>query len=176
MQDERLFRARRVLDILVAEDSPIIQAILLRFLTGLGHRVVTVENGREAVGAVGAKDFDVVLMDIRMPEMDGMAATRSIRGTPTDAALTPIIACSADSSEEKVAEFLEAGMNACIDKPVDKAALLACIDRVLAEEIHEVLPEGEKKISTAVEGGRQINEDDSDVAAFLEKIEMADGD
>jgi len=176
MQDERSFRANRVLDILVAEDSPIIQAILLRFLSSLGHRVVTVENGREAVGAVGAKDFDIVLMDIRMPEMDGVAATRSIRRTPTDAALTPIIACSADSSREKVAQFLEAGMNACIDKPVDKAALLACIDRVLGKEIHEMLPGEDGEKSAAEDGAEHIDEDDSDVSAFLEKIATADGD
>lgn len=171
------FQVTRQLKILVAEDSPIIQAILLRMLNALGHEIVIVNDGREAVGAIQANDFDLVLMDMRMPEMDGEAATRSIRNNPSDIAFTPIIACSADTSDEKVSRFIKAGVNACIGKPVDREKLLLTINEILDETVHIPVdgvagPSQKKELSDNVDN--QTDEDDQDVAAFLESLKTVD--
>ena len=174
---EQAFEVTRQLKILVAEDSPIIQAILLRMLNALGHEIVTVSDGREAVGAIQANDFDLVLMDMRMPEMDGEAATRSIRGNPSDIAFTPIIACSADTSDEKVSRFMNAGVNACIGKPVDREKLLLTINEILDETIHIPVdgvagPSQKKELSDNADN--QTDEDDQDVETFLESLKTVD--
>jgi len=166
------FQAKRVLSVLVADDSPIIQTILLRILTNLGHKVVMVGNGLEAVGAVRSKDFDVVVMDMHMPEMDGATATRSIRGTPTDIAFTPIIACSVDNERDHVESFFEAGVNAYMEKPIDTEVLLQTIDEVLDEKIHELIMDGDRTANALRQetSDSLVDESDGDIDAFLDTL------
>jgi len=115
--------------ILVAEDLYMNQAIIEALLRGEGHEVVLVANGEEAVDAVQATDFDLVLMDMQMPVMDGIQATQMIRGLNERVRGIPIIALTANAMSEDVAACLAAGMNDHLAKPIDRNAL----SRVVAE-------------------------------------------
>ncbi len=109
--------------VLVAEDHPANRLLLDTWLSHFGHRVTCVENGRDAVTATASGDFDVVLMDRQMPEMDGFAASMAIRNLPGAAALTPIILLSADVLSQMADEMHAAGVFERMAKPVDFAAL-----------------------------------------------------
>jgi len=121
-------RPRRELRILVAEDSPANQLIVSRLLSRRGHQVVVVGDGRAAVRLVQSGHFDVVLMDIHMPGMDGMEATRAIR-TRLGADL-PIVAFSAYTSGMDRDDCMAAGMNAFLAKPADYGMLAQTIEEV----------------------------------------------
>jgi two-component system, sensor histidine kinase len=111
--------ARR-LKILCAEDNPYGRVILNTILTELGHRADFVGSGEEAVAAV-ARGYDVVLMDVTLPGIDGLEATRRIRALPGAAAGTPIVGISGREADD--AEARSAGMNSYLRKPVSPSAL-----------------------------------------------------
>ena len=118
---------RRRLRVLVAEDNPVNQEVARALLQRRGHDVTLVENGRLAVEAVQGGGFDVVLMDVQMPEMDGLAATRAIRALSAHASI-PIIAVTAHALAEEHARCLAAGMQACVVKPFRPDALFAVVE------------------------------------------------
>jgi PAS domain S-box-containing protein len=112
------------LKILLAEDNKINQKVALAMLASGGHSVDVAENGREAVEAVSAGNYDVVLMDIHMPEMDGVAATKAIRQLDdAQRAAIPIIALTANAMAGSRDTYLAAGMNEYVSKPIDAALL-----------------------------------------------------
>ena len=115
--------------ILVAEDFPMNQVIVEGMLRALGHEVTLVANGREAVAAVQSREFDLVLMDMEMPEMDGLAATRMIRALTSPLGAIPIIALTANAMSDAIIACRQAGMNDFIAKPIDRAELAAKIAR-----------------------------------------------
>ena len=115
--------------ILVAEDIPLNQMIVEAILIGAGHEVVLVRNGLEALEAMKSRPFDMVLMDIEMPEMDGLAATRAIRASGSNYAPVPIIALTANAMDEQIQSCREAGMNDHVAKPIDQEQLLAAVAR-----------------------------------------------
>jgi len=119
------------LHVLVAEDNAVNQRVARGLLEKRGHRVTVVPDGRRAVEAVAAGGVDVVLMDLHMPEMDGIAATRAIRGLDGPAAAVPIVAATAGAMEHEVRRCLEAGMDAAVAKPIDPRALFRTLARVL---------------------------------------------
>jgi CheY-like chemotaxis protein len=119
--------ASRGLNILLAEDNKINQKFASTLLTKAGHTVTIAENGLLAVDAMRHGDFDIVLMDIQMPEMDGVAATREIRALPAPRCDVPIIAMTAHAMTGAKEEYLAAGMNDYVAKPVDRAALFAVL-------------------------------------------------
>ena len=108
--------ARR-LRVLVAEDSPTNQKYVQIVLERAGHRVDVVANGLEAVEAVGRVPYDVVLMDVQMPEMDGLEATRRIRAMSGIPAEVPIVAMTANAGRDVVEQCYAAGMTDYISKP-----------------------------------------------------------
>ncbi len=109
----------RRLQVLVAEDTPASQIVLRGLLQKLGHHVDIVEDGRAAVEAVAATAYDLILMDMHMPVMDGVAATRAIRlGERGDATPLPIVAITANAFPSDRDTCLAAGMNAFLTKPV----------------------------------------------------------
>lgn len=112
------------MSLLVVEDSEINRFLAERLLENAGHRVVTAVDGLEAVEAVRRQDFDAVLMDIRMPVLDGIEATRRIRllADPVKRSV-PIIALTANVSDQDIAEYHAVGMNDCCAKPMSMAAL-----------------------------------------------------
>ncbi|GIW50760.1 MAG: hybrid sensor histidine kinase/response regulator [Gemmatimonadales bacterium] len=134
---------RRHLRILLAEDNRVNQEVAAAMLRKRGHEVDIVENGREAVEAVRKGRYDVVLMDIQMPEMDGVAATREIRSLPQGASL-PIIALTAHALPEERQRCLDAGMNAYVTKPFKPYDLFAAVEgwgRLKASGEPEATPE-----------------------------------
>ncbi len=117
------------LRVLVAEDNELNQRSISHFLQEAGHRVTLVENGLEAIKALEREPFDLVLMDVQMPEMDGMEATRIIRAH--DRRLynpeIPIIALTAYALKEDELRFITAGMDRFVTKPVEKELLFNAI-------------------------------------------------
>jgi CheY-like chemotaxis protein len=111
------------LQVLVAEDNVINQKVITAVLAGLGHYCTVVSNGAEALDAVKARRFDVVLMDIQMPKMDGMSATNAIRALGEPWANTPIVALTANAMAGDRERYLDAGFDEYVAKPVDPRAL-----------------------------------------------------
>ncbi len=121
--------------ILVVEDNPVNQKITQRLLEKRGYAVTIAENGRAAIEALSTAldgDFDLVLMDCQMPEMDGFSATRAIRALPGTRSRTPIIAMTANALADDRDRCVEAGMDDYICKPVRVGELDAMIQKVLA--------------------------------------------
>ncbi len=141
-QLERSERRTREVDlagrrILVAEDNPINQQLALEFLQHRGAEVDIAENGREAVTRATDNRYDVILMDIHMPELDGLEAAAILRRQSLD---VPIIAVSADALADSRASALEAGCNAYVTKPIDFDTLLTEIDDLLPGRDEAVTP------------------------------------
>ena len=119
--------SRHTLRILLAEDNPVNQQVATAMLLKRGHQVDIVSNGREAVDAVGARTYDVVLMDIQMPEMDGFAATEAIRALPEGRTL-PIIALTAHALSGERERCLERGMTGYVAKPFKAHDLFGAVE------------------------------------------------
>jgi PAS domain S-box-containing protein len=120
------------LRILVAEDSPTNQAVARGFLERRGHEVTVVDTGARAVEAVAQGDFDVVLMDLEMPELDGLAATRAIREAERDGGRRlPILAITAHALAGHRRECQAAGMDGFVTKPLRERQLFGAIARAL---------------------------------------------
>ena len=117
--------------ILLVEDVPVNQELACAILSKDGHEVFTANNGEEGVEAARAGIYDLILMDIQMPKMDGVEATRMIRGLPGSAGKVPIIAMTANVLPEQVKLFLGAGMDDHVGKPIRQADLKAAINRAL---------------------------------------------
>ena len=110
--------------------------ILSALLAPFGVDLTLVGNGREAVDAFGAAPFDIVLMDVQMPLMNGVEATTAIRRIEAERGLpmTPILALSANVMSHQVAEYLAAGMTGFIPKPIEGAKLIAAIEAALSAD------------------------------------------
>jgi CheY-like chemotaxis protein/HPt (histidine-containing phosphotransfer) domain-containing protein len=124
-------RSRRVL---LAEDNVVNQAVVAAIMRTHGHSIVTVDNGAQAVAAVLQSAFDVVLMDVQMPEMDGFEATAAIRHSEAGSDRhIPIIALTAHAMKGDRDKCLASGMDAYLSKPVHPRELLAAIDELVAD-------------------------------------------
>ncbi|MEM0515462.1 ATP-binding protein [Pseudoalteromonas sp. YIC-827] len=117
---------------LVAEDNPINQRVISMFLEKLGVTVHLVENGEQAIAAEAEQDFDLILMDIQMPVMDGLSASRAICAQNPHHA--PIIAVSANAMSQDIDKALAAGMQDHLAKPIEYQALLALLHKWLASK------------------------------------------
>jgi TMAO reductase system sensor TorS len=117
--------------ILVAEDNPVNQLFIKMLLGKSGHFVDVVSDGAEAVKSVANVSYDMVLMDIQMPHMDGVSATKAIRRLDGPVARIPIIALTANAMVGQREEYLAAGMNDYVTKPIERALLFAAIGRAL---------------------------------------------
>ncbi len=120
------------LNVLVVEDNIINQKIMKAYLNKMGHDFDIAANGKEAIKLYKEEYYDCILMDIQMPEMDGLEATRLIRkfekGTKT---YTPIIAVTASSPYEDQREFIKAGMDEYVPKPVGMDILRHVLNKVM---------------------------------------------
>ena len=119
----------RALNVLVAEDNKINQLLAQSLLKRSGHQCTIVTDGLQAVTAVQRGAFDVVLMDVHMPELDGFEATRRIRALPGSLCRIPIIALTADALEGDRKKCIEAGMDDYLSKPIDFDALRQMLER-----------------------------------------------
>lgn len=119
----------RPLDILLAEDTEINRFIVRRFLKGTSYRLTEAVDGLEAVEIASARAFDVILMDIAMPRLDGVEATRQIRARGASAGAR-ILALTAHALPEELVKFRAAGMESCLTKPITRDQLLAALASV----------------------------------------------
>ncbi len=120
----------RHLQILVADDNAVNQTVAKRMLEKLGYVVTLAGNGKEALDSVKARAFDMVLMDVQMPQMDGLEATRAIRDWEAGKSRTPVIALTAHAMASHRAECLAAGMDSYIAKPLQLNQLVTEIERL----------------------------------------------
>ncbi|HRD27716.1 MAG TPA: PAS domain-containing protein [Caulobacter sp.] len=127
------------LRLLVVEDNATNRMIAVRMLESLGASAQTAEDGASGVAAAAAGVFDLILMDIQMPDMDGLEACRRIRAQAGPSAMTPIIALTANVLSHQRDTYLAAGMDGVVGKPISPAALLAEISR-LAEDPTDAAP------------------------------------
>lgn len=125
-------QAGRNLRILLAEDNVVNQKLARRLLEKQGHEVAIAGNGREALAALEKDEFDLVLMDVQMPQMDGFAATQAIRQNEAGTRRhLPIIAMTAHAMKGDEERCLEAGMDGYLSKPINAAELLALIEETV---------------------------------------------
>ncbi|WP_052360261.1 CheR family methyltransferase [Solidesulfovibrio alcoholivorans] len=124
--------AARPLRVLLVEDDMVNLLAGRRMLEKLGHAVATAEDGRQALARLGDDDIDLVFMDIQMPVMDGLEATRAIRAGQTPRPDIPIIALTAYAMPADREHFLAAGIDDAVTKPVETATLAEAIERTLA--------------------------------------------
>ncbi|MGE3176755.1 MAG: response regulator, partial [Vicinamibacterales bacterium] len=130
-EPDRSPRTGRSLRILVAEDNPVNQRVAAGVLTRAGHVVVLANNGREAVDAYAREAFDIILMDMQMPEMDGAEAMAAIRtGERARGRHVPIVAVTAHALTGDREMCLSAGADDYVSKPIANSALLTVIDRL----------------------------------------------
>ncbi|WP_454758755.1 ATP-binding protein [Caulobacter segnis] len=134
-------RAARVL---LVDDHPMNRELGKALLTLAGCEVVTADDGHQALDAVQSGDFDLVLMDVHMPGMDGLAATRAIRALPDPIGAIPIVALSADVLPEQIARCRAAGMDDHVAKPIRREELIATVARAL-----EAAPDARSDVARA---------------------------
>jgi len=123
------------LRILLAEDEPVNRIFTVRALEKLGHRVDTADDGREALILLGRGTYDLVLMDIQMPRLNGLEATRLIRSGQVEgtAPTIPVVALTAYAMDSDRQKGLEAGMDEYVTKPFEPFELVAAMERALAK-------------------------------------------
>ena len=128
--------------ILLAEDNEVNQTFLQLFLEDAGHEVVIASNGIQALEFLNQQPFDLVLMDVQMPEMDGVEATRRIRADHSGRfdPRIPIVALTAYSMKGDMERFLSVGMDAYVSKPVDMEELFQVLSVLVGRQ--ERPPEG----------------------------------
>jgi signal transduction histidine kinase/CheY-like chemotaxis protein len=129
------------LDILLAEDNAVNQMVVTRMLNKRGHKVTVVDNGRQAVDAVAAGAFDMVFMDVQMPELDGLEATQVIRkGEAGTARRIPIVALTAHAMKSDRDRCLAAGMDGYLTKPIIAKDLDAVLTRHVSRQFSDEIP------------------------------------
>ena len=124
--------ASRPLRVLVADDNPVNLRVATRVLRDMGHSGVLVTDGEKALKALEAQAFDVALMDVTMPQLDGISAVAEMRKREKQGARrTPVIMVTAFDMPSDKARFLAAGADGYLAKPLERAALEAELQRVL---------------------------------------------
>ena len=126
--------ARRKLHILVADDNDINRRVVRKILERSGHQTMVVDDGLQAMDAMESTAFDLVLMDVNMPGMNGLEATRLYRIAMPATPRLPILALTADATAETERNCIQAGMDGCITKPITPARLIARIDALFADD------------------------------------------
>jgi CheY-like chemotaxis protein len=149
--------------VLVVDDVDANRALLIDMLSRLGFETLVAANGRECLECVGMHMPDLVLLDMVMPEMDGLEAARRLRSLP-EFGRTPIIAVSASASGTDVAEALDAGVNAFLSKPIEMKRLMAQIGGLLTLDWVYALPE--------VESSPQHRPDEGLVVPPMEEMQV----
>ena len=147
--------------VLIAEDNPVNQKVLAYQLNALGLETVIVATGCEAIEQASTSQWNLILMDWQMPEMDGFEATRKIRELSRNAGRVPIIALSAQSGEEFRQQCLDAGMNDYLTKPYEEAALISLLANWLPKSSKNASP----PLNLEKLAGKSAND-----AAFIQEI------
>jgi CheY-like chemotaxis protein len=131
----------RRLDILVAEDDAVNSLVIGGFLTPHGHTVTFAPDGEQAVAQARGKRFDIILMDVMMPSLDGPSATRIIRALPSPLGDVPIIALTANAMQGDRERYLAEGMTDYVTKPINRGLLFATIERAIGAQAFTAVSE-----------------------------------
>jgi CheY-like chemotaxis protein len=115
--------------VLVAEDSSVIQNLLKKILLFENCKITSAKNGEAVLDKFESEDYDLVIMDINLPLLDGLSATKQIRSGKTKKANIPIIGISGNAKNLPVSEFFEAGMNEYMQKPLDYDKLIELVKK-----------------------------------------------
>jgi PAS domain S-box-containing protein len=164
------------MSVLVVEDNEINRFLLRRYLEGAGHGVTEAVDGLEGVSMAAAQYFDVILMDISMPRMDGIEATKRIRDGGGKSAKSRILALTAHALPEEQARFRKAGMECCLTKPIGRPDLLRALARQYAPHSPDRQVNAEAPVvdlPTLHELTRQIG---AETASLLISRLLAEGD
>jgi two-component system sensor histidine kinase/response regulator len=157
------------LRILLAEDNAINQRLAVALLQRAGHQIVAVENGKQALDLLARGGFDLVLMDVQMPEVDGLTATRIIRADPKWDAM-PIVALTAHALKGDRERCLAAGMDDYVSKPIRPEELFAAIDRQIPGRRSSLNRQQQQPSNTPVDLEVAIDRLGGDEAFFLDLI------
>jgi CheY-like chemotaxis protein len=137
LPEQPLLCGKKVLEILLVEDKPMNQKLATVLLEKKGHKVTTAINGREALDILRSQLFDLILMDIHMPEMDGLEATARIRAFENETVRRiPIIAMTAFAMKEDRDKCLQAGMDYYVSKPINTKELYSALAKVMEGSSH----------------------------------------
>ena len=129
--------------VLVAEDSSVIQNLTKRILQFQNYEITSVRDGQEVLEVLAKNDFDIILMDINMPKMDGIECTRQIRSLEDDIkAEVPIVAITGNARNYSREDFKDAGINDFLQKPIDFDLLVETVKKFTSDEsgkVHQTL-------------------------------------
>jgi CheY-like chemotaxis protein/HPt (histidine-containing phosphotransfer) domain-containing protein len=142
---------RREPKILLVDDDELSRRMMELLLSGDGYNYDTASNGEEAVSAVRAQSFDIVLMDLQMPVMDGFEATRIIRAWETEKRHTPIVALTAMLFDDEIQNCLDVGMDGCIEKPFNTEQLFQLIESYVDQSTQPTLSEKSQESKNTTE-------------------------
>ena len=132
--DKTSRQPRPTAHILIAEDNMTSQRLIILMVESLGHKATVVKTGSEALAAMRNGSYDLLLMDIQMPELDGLSATRMIRELPPPACRIPIVAVTGDDSRENLFACREAGIDDFLSKPLTWPELAEILRRYLSRD------------------------------------------
>ena len=155
--------------ILLAEDNLINQKVAIRIIESMGFHIEAANNGQEAVEMLEKKKYDLVLMDVQMPVMDGFKATQAIRTSETIDNSIPIVAMTAHAMKGDRERCLDAGMDDYVPKPINQGELRKAIDRQLSE-----MPKSKPEPDEAVSTEDQPMDNDIDHKAFFNHAELSE--
>jgi len=170
------YDALRLKHILIAEDVELNQFIAVQILETWGMKVSVANNGKEAVEMVEKEPFDLILMDIQMPEMDGIEATELIRKMPnTKIAQIPIVALTANALKGDNQRYMKAGMNDYITKPYTEAKLLSVISKYLnpSQQI-DANSKGNLNASPIVSNSKETIQKENNIASAESTLKLYD--
>ena len=170
--------AQRPLLVLVAEDNIVNQRLVTRILEQRGHRVILAGNGQEAVKLTRRRQFDVVLMDVQMPVMNGLEATALIRqGEARTVDRLPIVAMTARAMKDDRQRCLRAGMNAYIAKPIRAEVVIETVERVARRHVEgKTVPTARPKGGVVVDEASLLEGVGGDRGLLREVVELFLGD
>ena len=162
------------LRILLVEDNPVNQKVVVRMLENLGHSTEIANHGKEALSRLNSENFDLVFMDVQMPEMDGLTATRNIREREQmTGAHVPIVAMTAHAIKGDKERCLEAGMDGYLSKPVSSQAIQDAIARFFhADAACNGVPSAGRFPSSSWDYGRALQRVEGDQGLLAELIEI----
>jgi len=167
-----LSNAARSLEILLAEDNPVNQTLAIRLLEKRGHRITAVSNGKEALSALAKRSYDLVLMDIQMPEMDGIEATVALRERERiTGAKQPVFAMTALVMKGDRERCLEAGMDGYMSKPIRPQELDEILDRFARPGARAISLKRIASPAKAIDTGELLARTEGDQTLIVELVE-----
>lgn len=171
---ETICDATRALDILLVDDNPMNQQTIGFMVDRMGHETSVAGTAQAGIDLAQNQYFDIILMDIHLPDMNGMEATRILRNEPGLSGLRPILAITGDAEPEHLEAYTAAGMNGCVSKPVDNACMARAFDEVMGEVLHIIterdVPLTAEELAREEADNAAAADRDESVAAFLASI------